>query len=186
MIRSEDRTLSNREVFWQVFTERTGLDRDEAEAFFNRFYEESFPSLRSVTQLRPCAAQIIGRALAEGYRVAVATNPLFPLRAIEQRLAWAGVPVEDYDFALVTSYENMHTTKPNPAYYEEVLEQIGAAPDSTLMVGDDWKNDVSPAAALGLRVFWINDGHSQPPEPELIVGSGTLEEFSRWFFAEAA
>lgn len=186
MIRNDDRTRSNREVFWQVFAERTGLDRTEAESFFNRFYDERFPSLEGVTEIRPVAKRIVQRALAEGYQVAVATNPLFPLRAIEQRLAWAGLPVEDHDFALVTSYENMHATKPNPAYYEEILQQIGAAPDSTLMVGDDWKNDVVPAALLGMHVYWISAEDVEPPEPGLISGSGTLEDFYHWFFGEEA
>ncbi len=184
MIRNEDRGLSNREVFWQVFAERTGLDRAEAEAYFNRFYDEQFPSLQEVTELRPWAARTVRRALAEGYQVVVATNPLFPLRAIEHRLAWAGVPVEDHDFALVTSYENMHATKPNPAYYEEILEQVRAEPESTLMVGDDWKNDVIPAAALGMRVYWITAGEAEPPVAGVVAGAGTLEQFYHWLFGE--
>lgn len=184
MIRNEDRSLSNRDVFWRVFTERTGLDRVEAEATFNHFYDELFPALQEVTVLRPWAARTVRRALSDGYRVVVATNPLFPLRAIEHRLAWAGLPVEDHDFALVTSYENMHATKPNPAYYEEILEQVVAAPESTLMVGDDWKNDVLPAASLGMRVFWITAGAVEPPEPGIVAGTGTLEAFYHWFFGE--
>lgn len=186
MIRNEDRTLSNREVFWRVFAERTGLDPAEAESFFNRFYDEQFPSLQEITQVRPTAKRIVRRALEEGYQVAVATNPLFPLRAIEHRLEWAGLPVHDHDFALVTSYENMHATKPNLAYYEEILQRIGAAPDSTLMVGDNWNNDVVPAASLGMPVYWITAGDAEPPDPALIAGSGTLEAFYHWFFGEEA
>ncbi|NLF67391.1 MAG: HAD family hydrolase [Chloroflexi bacterium] len=184
MIRNEDRSLSNREVFWRVFAERTGLDQSEAEAYFNRFYDEQFPSLQEVTELRPWAARTVRRALSEGYQVVVATNPLFPLRAIEHRLAWAGLPVEEHDFALVTSYENMHATKPNPAYYEEILEQVGAEPESTLMAGDDWKNDVLPAASLGMHVYWITAGDAEPPEPGVVAGAGTLEQFYTWFFGE--
>jgi FMN phosphatase YigB (HAD superfamily) len=184
MIRNEDRALSNRDVFWQVFAERTGLDASEMESFFNRFYDEVFPSLQTVTEPRPSASRIVRRALAEGWRVAVATNPLFPLRAIEQRLSWAGLPVEDHDFALVTSYDNMHATKPHPAYYEEILEQIGSTAESTLMVGDDWKNDVQPAAALGMHVYWIASEGAPPPDPGLIVGQGSLDDFYCWFFGE--
>jgi HAD superfamily hydrolase (TIGR01549 family) len=184
MIRNENRALSNRDVFWQVFAERTGLDAAETESFFNRFYDEVFPSLQTVTELRPSASRIVRRALAEGYRVAVATNPLFPVRAIEQRLSWAGLPVEDHDFALVTSYDNMHATKPHPAYYEEILEQIGSTTESTLMVGDDWKNDVRPAAALRMHVYWIASEGATPPDPGLIVGQGSLDDFYCWFFGE--
>ena len=93
-------------------------------------------------------------AFARGLAVIIATNPLFPTTAIEQRLAWAGVPVDEYPYALVTTYENMHAAKPQPAYYREILAAIDCPPDRALMVGDDWKNDIAPAAAVGLHTFW--------------------------------
>ncbi|MDT8306308.1 MAG: HAD family hydrolase [Anaerolineae bacterium] len=186
MIRNTDRSLTNREVFWRVFAERTGLDPATTEAFFDRFYEEAFPALQSVTELRPAAARVVTEALAGGYQVAVATNPLFPVRAIEHRLAWAGLPVDTHDFALVSSYENMHATKPQPDYYEEILRRLGAKPAETLMVGDDWKNDVEPAASVGIHVYWVAPDGTLPPEPSLIAASGTLENFRRWFFDEEA
>jgi HAD superfamily hydrolase (TIGR01549 family) len=186
MIRNQDRRLSNRDVFWEVFARRTGLQAEETEGFFNRFYDEQFPALQEVTELRPMAACIVRRALAEGYQVGVATNPLFPVRAIEHRLAWAGVPVEEHHFDLVTSYENMHATKPHPAYYEEILRQLGARAESTLMVGDDWKNDVEPAAAVGMHAYWITGGSVAPPAPDILAGSGSLDDFYRWFFDEEA
>lgn len=184
MIRNTDRTLTNREVFWGVFAERTGLEPVETEAFFNRFYDESFSALQAVTELRPAAVRIIDRALARGYQLAVATNPLFPARAIEHRLAWAGLPLDDYPFALITSYENMHATKPHQAYYEEILQRLGADAATTLMVGDSWQNDVEPAAALGMPVYWIAGVGAAPPEETPIAGVGDLDAFERWFFAE--
>lgn len=184
MIRNTDRSRTNRDVFWQVFAERTGLDPASTEAFFDRFYEEAFPALQSATQPRPVAARIVAAALDAGYQVAVATNPLFPVRAIEHRLAWAGLPVDTYDFTFVTSYENMHATKPHPAYYAELLCTLGAEAAETLMVGDDWKNDVEPAASLGIHAYWVAPGGSLPPDSSLIQASGTLEDFDRWFFNE--
>lgn len=186
MIRNTDRSLTNREVFWHVFAERTGLDPASTEAFFDRFYEEAFPALQSVTQPRPVAARIVAAALGAGYQVAVATNPLFPVSAIEHRLDWAGLPVDTFDFAFVTSYENMHATKPHPAYYQELLRTLGAEPAETLMVGDDWKNDVEPAASLGIHAYWVAPDGSLPPDPSLIAASGSLGDFDRWFFNEEA
>jgi HAD superfamily hydrolase (TIGR01549 family) len=186
MIRNPDRSRTNRDVFWSVFAERTGLEAATAERFFNRFYDERFPALQSVTELRPVAAQIVSEALEEGYQVAVATNPLFPARAIEHRLAWAGLPVDRYDFAVITSYENMHATKPHLAYYEEILARMGAAAGQTLMVGDDWENDIVPASTLGVHTYWITPDDSSPPDPGLIAASGSLDDFYHWFFAGKA
>jgi FMN phosphatase YigB (HAD superfamily) len=184
MIRNTDRSLTNRDVFWRVFAERTGLEPAETEGFFNRFYDDSFPALHSVTERRPAAARVIDKALARGYQVAIATNPLFPARAIEHRLDWAGLPVSDYAFALVTSYENMHATKPHIAYYEEVLQRLGAEPATTLMVGDDWENDIVPAAALGMPVYWIAGDRAEPPDRDLPAGVGDLDAFDIWLFGE--
>lgn len=183
MVANTDPTLTNREVFWQVFRERTGLEVEGTEAFFNRFYEEKFSELKAVTEHRPVAIDVVSACFDQGLQVAVATNPLFPRRAIEHRLAWAGLPVSEYEFALVTSYETMHAAKPQRAYYREILERIGATPESTLMVGDDWGNDVDPAAALGMNVYWIAPAAAEPPEPSLILGQGSLDDFYRWWMA---
>ena len=183
MIVNTDPALTNREVFWQVFRERTGLEVEGTEAFFNRFYEEKFSELEAVTEQRPVAIDVVSACFEQGLQVAVATNPLFPRRAIEHRLAWAGLPISEYEFALVTSYETMHAAKPQQAYYREILERIGADAASTLMVGDDWENDVEPAAALGMSVYWIAPKEAEPQDPDLIAGQGSLDDFYQWWTA---
>lgn len=190
MVADPDPALTNREKFWRTFTERTGLVQAEVEPFFNRFYEEAFPRLQTVTEKRPVARQLMCGCFDDGLQVAIATNPLFPRLAIEHRLTWAGLPVTEFDFALVTSYENMHAAKPHAAYYQEILARIGADPETTLMVGDDWENDMAPAADLGMKIYWIAPEGSEPPAPPagqgLLIGAGSLEAFYRWLFGEQA
>ncbi|MFB2351719.1 HAD family hydrolase, partial [Priestia megaterium] len=72
--------------------------------------------MQSVTQVRPEAVDFVDWAFAQGYTIAIATNPLFPRTAIEQRLAWAKLPVDKYPFKIVSSYEGFHFAKPNPAF----------------------------------------------------------------------
>ncbi|MDX1664464.1 MAG: HAD family hydrolase [Candidatus Promineifilaceae bacterium] len=184
MIASRDATLTNREVFWKGFSERTGLKSEETERFFNRFYDEAFLELQAVTEVRPSAVDLMQTCLERDIEVVIATNPLFPLRAIEHRLAWAGLSVENFDFALVTSYDNMHAAKPERAYYREILERVETEPERALMVGNDWENDIEPAAAVGMRVYWITPRPESAPEPALLTGSGTLEAFHQWLMAE--
>ncbi|MCP4423920.1 MAG: HAD family hydrolase [Chloroflexi bacterium] len=174
MIGSRDTAVSNRDVFWQTFQQRTGLDPDELEPFFDRFYCQTFPQLRTTTEKRDVAAPLVQNCFAQGLKVVVATNPLFPARAIKERLDWAGTPVTMFDYALVTTYENMHAAKPNPAYYAEILRVIDCAPESALMVGDDWKNDIVPAAELGLFTYWISRDGQEPPEKGLATDHGSL------------
>jgi FMN phosphatase YigB (HAD superfamily) len=161
-----DPARSNQEVFWECFERLSGRPRSELEPFFGRFYEEVFPQLRSSTQQRPIAVDLVRSSMARGLAVVIATNPLFPASAIEQRLAWAGIPVTEFPYALVTSYENMHATKPQVAYYREIL--------AALMVGNDWDNDVVPAAEAGLFTYWVCAAEAAPPDSNLVTGYGSL------------
>ncbi len=177
VINSDDHNQSNRDVFWSVFCGRNDLVREEVEPFFATFYREHFGILRSNTKLKPVAAEVVRWCFDRGLRVVIATNPLFPLDAIEQRLSWAGVAVEDFDYDLITAYENMHSTKPHTAYYREILAAIDVEPARALMVGDDWKNDIAPAGKMGLYTFWITTSDDVVPESrELPNGRGTLKD----------
>jgi HAD superfamily hydrolase (TIGR01549 family) len=178
MIKDTDPTFTNDQVFWRSFEVLIDGKRDELEPFFQAFYEQEFGRLRLTTQQRPAAATIIRAAREQGLSIVVATNPLFPRIAIEQRLEWAGIPVGDHDFALVTCYENMHAAKPQQAYYREILAAIGVEPDQALMVGDDWQNDILPAAAVGLHTFWIAPNDAVADDPTLISGRGSLDDLA--------
>jgi FMN phosphatase YigB (HAD superfamily) len=178
MIQDTDPNLTNDQVFWHSFEALTGGKREDLEPFFQIFYEKEFSRLKPTTQRRPAAAAIVRAASEQGLSVVVATNPLFPLVAIEQRLEWAGIPVDEYDFALVTSYENMHAAKPQPAYYREILAAVGSEPGRALMVGDDWKNDILPAAMVGLHTFWIAPDDATADDPTLISGRGSLDDLA--------
>ena len=110
-----DTAVTNREVFWREFCRLSQRDRVELEPFFHHFYETDFHYLQPVTHCRPAARQLVQYCRDQGVTVVVATNPLFPRVAIEKRLEWAGVPVAEFSYALVTTYENMHATKPHLA-----------------------------------------------------------------------
>ncbi len=176
MIADTDPRHTNDQVFWQAFEGLTGSRRAELEPFFQRFYDTEFAQLRPFTVARPAAASLVSAAIDNGLAVVIATNPLFPRVAIEQRLEWAGIAVGEYDYALVTTYENMHAAKPQPAYYREILAAVGLPPDQALMVGDDWRNDITAAAAAGLHTYWIAAADATPPDPTLISGQGTLDD----------
>ena len=153
MIANEDPQWSNRDVFWSHFEKHMGQSRALLEPFFNDFYVRQFPHLQSVTAHVPAASRVVQRFRQRGSRLVLATNPVFPRVAIEQRVHWAGLDPSVFD--LVTSYENMHATKPSLHYYREILRLLKAEPEHALMVGNDWKNDIEPALKLGMRTFHV-------------------------------
>ena len=91
---------------------------------------------------------------AKGLRVALATNPIFPAIATQNRIRWAGLEPEDFE--LYTTYENIGYSKPNLKYYEEVLRRMGLKPCDAMMVGNDVGEDMV-ASKLGMEVFLITD-----------------------------
>lgn len=171
---------TNEETFAARFYPALGVDRAELEPELRRFYTEAFPSLRVFTRARPEARLLVEAAFARGLDVVIATNPVFPRAAIEERLAWAGVDVGSFAYALVTCYEDMHATKSDPAYYREVLARISRPPGDCLMVGDDWQWDMVAAATCGIPGFWVGDGTTSPATlPTPLAGRGSLGEVLR-------
>jgi HAD superfamily hydrolase (TIGR01549 family) len=147
------------------------------EAYFETFYREEFPVMADVAQRRETAVSLVQFVQQQGVQVVIATNPMFPRAAVVERLRWAGLPAAEFAFDLITTYENMHTTKPHLAYYQEILREIGAAASEVLMVGDDWENDIRPAAALGCFTYWLPmNGETAPPANDVATGYGSLED----------
>jgi HAD superfamily hydrolase (TIGR01549 family) len=58
-------------------------------------------------------------------------------------------------FSIVVVSSETGWMKPHPECYLPALKALPAAPGRTLMVGDDLKNDVKGAKALGLRTAWL-------------------------------
>lgn len=143
---------TNESVFYREFHTHTGIDLAVHWPVFGEFYAEVFPTLRDTARPARGGRRAVETALGLGLRVAIATNPIFPRSAIEQRMDWAGVA--DLPVDVVTTYEVMEATKPLPGYYRQVAAMLGVAPAECMMVGDDRSLDM-PAADIGMRTFYV-------------------------------
>ncbi len=177
--RRPDCTL--KEAFEAAFFPLLGYDPSTFASLAERFYAEEFPKLRPLTRPKAEAVQLVQEAQQRGYRLAVATNPLFPRTAILQRLEWANLPVDRYPFEVVACYEDFHYTKPDPAFFAEMLSYLGWPKEPPLIVGDDPQREVVPAVELGVAAFWVRDeGRSFPQELPLPTAQGSLSELLPW------
>ncbi len=129
----------------------TGHAPDEIAAGFATFFAQKHHDLRWCASPVDGAPELVRALLARGLAVVIATNPLYPAEAIRQRLSWGNLPTRLEDYAFVSHAENMHFSKPNAAYYAEILGRVGVEPDEAVMVGDSLENDVEPASWLGLH-----------------------------------
>ena len=85
-----------------------------------------------------------------GMRIAIAGNQP---RETEAALAAIGIP-----FDLVATSERYGAPKPEPAFFEQLLAEIGEPPDTVAYVGDRIDNDVLPAHAAGMRPVFLRRG----------------------------
>lgn len=172
-----DGTQPNCDRFWQKFDELIPSDIPAVRAVCNSFYAVEFHSVKSVMDPAPLSARVVKDLKAKGYTVVLATNPIFPLVAVETRLTWLGL--RPSDFALITSYENSRFCKPNPMYYKEILEKIGKTPADCLMVGNNVGEDMC-FAELGGKVFLVTD-HLENPKALPMEGypQGSFEDLKR-------
>jgi len=160
---ANDGRATNEEVFSAAFYPLAGHSRQELEPIFMDFYANDYPALRKYTRHKPEARQVVQKAFDLGYDVVIATNPVFPATAIEQRMEWGGVA--GFPYQLVTTYENSRACKPNLLYYEQVLESIGHRAEACLVVGDEDGDMV--AAHLGCATFLVpGPATRQSPEPD--------------------
>ncbi len=149
-----DGKRTNEEVFWETFYAIYGESIRAEMPVIDRFYEEDFDKVQGFCGFTPSAAQLIRILKRGGFRLAMATNPLFPRIATEKRIAWAGLSLDDFE--LITTYENSRFSKPNPAYYRAVADALGVAPEECLMIGNDVDDDM-PARQIGMQVYLLTD-----------------------------
>ena len=176
MVESEDPTRTLQEIFDSDFYPNLGVDREEMVEPIEDFYDNVFPSLAQHTRPRPDAVSLIDWAFSQGYRIAIATDPLFPRKATYHRLRWAGFDPERFE--LVSTFEHFHFTKTHPAFYAEVLGRLGWPEGPVLMVGNDLERDLVPAHRLGLKTFLV-DGDTET-HADFVSGHGKLADLRPW------
>ncbi|MBR6728407.1 MAG: HAD family hydrolase [Clostridia bacterium] len=57
----------------------------------------------------------------------------------------------------MTTYENSHSCKPNPAYFVEITKRLGLDPTKCLMIGNNAREDVWAAGKAGLNAYLLTD-----------------------------
>ena len=151
---TNDGSKTNEDAFWDTYCQLLGEDRRADEPAFRSFYENQFELVRNACGFNPKAAETIALVKSRGLKTALATNPLFPRIATQARARWAGLNLDDFE--LYTTYEDYSHCKPDPRYYQAVLDRLGLKPEECLMVGNDAVEDVA-ATKLGMQVFLLTD-----------------------------
>ena len=143
---------TNERRFWDRFTSVFGEESLKDMPLFDEFYEKEFNKVSASCGFDPYAATAVNEIKKMGYRVALATNPVFPMAATERRIKWAGLSKDDFE--LVTTYENSRYCKPSLDYYRDIVSALGVSPEECLMVGNDVQEDMI-TESIGMKVFLL-------------------------------
>jgi FMN phosphatase YigB (HAD superfamily) len=174
MVASDDPTCTLADAFAADFLPKIGVPRETLMPIFDDFYAREYPELRAFVNPIPKARDVITHAIQRGHLIVIATMPVFPRTAIHQRMEWGRIA--DFPYALVTDYERMHASKPNPAYYREIATLIDCAPADCVMIGNEVQNDILPAKRAGMKTFWVTDAGEFPTDVPA-DWRGTLQDF---------
>jgi FMN phosphatase YigB (HAD superfamily) len=187
MVQNRQPDCMLQEAFEATFFPALGVSAGEFRKVADHFYADIFGGLKDLTRPMPGAVEFVQEAYKHGWRIAIATNPLFPRTAVQQRLGWAGLPVDKYAFDLVASYEIFHFVKPEPAFFAEVMADLGWPSGPVLVVGDDLERDIAAGGRLGLPTYWVPPpgvaAHNSAIAPEGTFGplaSGPLTSLLPW------
>ena len=177
MIKHDD-PRSNYDVFWEVFFEHVDRDAADWASVFTDFYDNDFGLLGENMPSNPAAARAVEALREKGYPLVLTTMPLFPLRAVQWRVEWAGIDPDV--FARITTYDNSTSVKPKAAYFEENLAAMGVRGEDVLMVGNNTNEDLA-FMGLGADAFLVTDCLLDPIHFDIdSVRHGSLEDFAAW------
>lgn len=149
-----DGQSSNYEVFWKTFAQVLGNRVYDTKPIFDSFYSNEFNQAKSFCGFNEKAMETVKAVKERGFRIVLASNPIFPTDAQIARLKWAGITQNEMEF--ITSYENCSYCKPNPEYYLAVAKHLDVKPEECLMIGNDVDEDMI-AETVGMSVFLLTD-----------------------------
>jgi FMN phosphatase YigB (HAD superfamily) len=155
---ASDGRATNADLVWPFLAEKLGVDRGTLERTYAELIARDGEWLGQGITPDPAAATIVEICREHGIKVAMATNPIFPRVMIDERARWAGLDTRRFD--LVTCLDRMRSCKPSRSYYREVAHALGVDPAACLMVGNDLTLDLEPAAAIGMRTYFVDGPHA--------------------------
>lgn len=133
--------------FYNTFKE-FGVDNLELGAAFEHSY---IADMSLQTNLMPHAREILDKLKEGGAKMAIISNGF--VEAQYDKLKNSNL--EGYfDEILISDQEGYK--KPSPILFKRAITRLGAVKEETLMVGDDWINDIEGAMIYGIDQFFYN------------------------------
>lgn len=168
----------NIDVFYEEVEKISGYTKEQIEPPTLAYYTTTFENVRDITLPNPHAVRIAGLMRRKADYAVVATMPVFTIEAVAMRMSWVGLKPEMFDH--ITTAHTSSYCKPNPLYFQEILDRFGVKPDEALMIGNDIREDMRPCKELGVDVFLVTDYMITHDLPYDEFRQGTYEDLVRF------
>lgn len=165
----------NESIFFEEFGKRIGDQTlRKLEPMFEEYYRTEFSILKKGMDDNENMSEAISLLKEKGYRLIIATNPMFPKVAVSKRIEYSGLNEDDFEF--VSNYSIHTACKPSVKYYEEVLSKNNLRANQCLMVGNDVIEDMV-VKKLGMDAWLLTDYIEHPEAENVADWTGSREEF---------
>lgn len=186
-------TITRDDRYWHLWADWLGVPRHTLSALVGAVVAQGRDNADAIRLARPGvdvaaeyrAREVAGRgeALDESDLYDDVRPALSQLRQLGARVIIAGNQtsragdlLRDLDLPadLIVTSGDWGVAKPQPEFFQRVLEVAQAAPERTLYVGDHPANDIFPAKAAGLRVAHLRRGpwgHLWADDPDVVAAA---------------
>jgi FMN phosphatase YigB (HAD superfamily) len=138
--------------FMEKIINLSGIDAAKWEKNFYTYYENDFKNLKAHIIKNDKLVKAVKNTKNE---IVFASNALFPKIAVSVRLSF--IDMEINNFKYVAYMENSHWLKPNPRFFEEIMERNNLKASECVMIGDS-EFDKS-CEKVGIRFIHVEDEH---------------------------
>lgn len=124
--------------------------------------------IRDGVHAAPGAAETLAALRAQGLRVGLVSNTIWPGELHLEDLAEAGL-LQHLEHTIFSG--DLGIWKPNRAIFEHALHALGVAPHEAVFVGDNPREDILGAQAVGMRGVLVASREFAPGnvEPDAII-----------------
>ena len=143
--------IKKEELRWLRFHKAFNLYGIDDENFSKEFGEEYLDEMPNQNILMPHAMEVLEKLHTKGIKMAVVSNGFKEVQY--RKLNKSGI---DKFFQAVMISEEQGVHKPCPIIFKRAIKAIGGDKKETLMVGDDFANDIEGAMIFGIDQFFYN------------------------------
>ncbi len=152
---------SDRQFFCEWLSDNYGNEDTKTAKSFTEVLREVQELTISYLQPDPGILDTV-RQLGQQYLLGIATNGSEYIQ--QKKIARTKL---DSTFLKNQIYisETLGHQKPDPGFYQKILQAIGKSPEQCIMVGDNYVNDIEGARLCGLHTCWIDHRRSSEKRP---------------------